>query len=208
MVSPTKKKTRQSIEKQRGLRGVLRGTSWNPKSQVFFPKKVTESLKSAPGGQRPKTSPDPFLGLPDQLRSTLKLIATAEEVDRLESPLSKPIILARREALRASNQEMLLYLLKLFTVDQIEYMTFVEDKHAIERTAREGISHLQPDTEQRLRTAYEIAQMLASQYDSQYIARWFYRMDPQLNNHGPVEAIRQGQLREALSAAQVFIVSG
>jgi hypothetical protein len=64
------------------------------------------------------------------------------------------------------------------------------------------------EMEQRLRTSYEIAQLLLSGDSPQTVKAWFIGLNPQLGDTSPAEAIREGKLRESLAAARVFAVGG
>jgi hypothetical protein len=186
-------------------------------SEVSFPARLAKVLVSLRGQKavvilmgesKVRTPVDHFASLNDEIRTSLSNMATEESVDRLNDPTTRPIVLARREALRASNQEMALYLLKILNSEQLARMLAIRDQELIEKLTKETSISLRPETRRRLRTSYEIAQMLGSEFDADYIRSWFYRSDPQLGGNQPSEAIRQGNLREALSAAQVFTVSG
>ena len=65
------------------------------------------------------------------------------------------------------------------------------------------------ETEQRLRMTYQIVLLLLQSQDSQQTVKaWFIGLNPQLGDVSPAEAIRNGQLQEALTAARVFVAGG
>lgn len=86
----------------------------------------------------------------------------------------------------------------------------VKDGKTVARWASGAISDIRDDAvEQRLRTTYQIAQMLLQSSDSQQTVKaWFIGLNPQLDDVSPAEAIRDGCLREALSAARAFVAGG
>ncbi len=70
------------------------------------------------------------------------------------------------------------------------------------------VTGVRQESEQRLRTAYEIAQLLI-QFDSPRIVRaWFIGLNPQLDDVSPAEAIHEGRLKEAKAAARAFVAGG
>jgi hypothetical protein len=64
------------------------------------------------------------------------------------------------------------------------------------------------DSEARLRTAFQVYQLLLSR-DSDHTARaWFLGLNPQLDDVSPIEALREGRLREVIVAAKSFTLGG
>jgi hypothetical protein len=86
----------------------------------------------------------------------------------------------------------------------------VKEGKTIARWASGSISDIRNDeVEQRLRTTYQITQMLLRSSDSpQTVKAWFIGLNPQLGDTSPAEAIREGRLKEALAAARAFIAGG
>lgn len=85
----------------------------------------------------------------------------------------------------------------------------VKEGKTVSRWANGEITEIRdPFTEQRLRTAYEIA-LLLLEYDSpQTVRAWFIGLNPELGDVSPAEAIREGRLKDALSAARMFAFAG
>lgn len=111
-----------------------------------------------------------------------------------------------REALQTSLAAIGSALQELLSRRLTAYIAGVKDGKTITRWAKGEVTDLRQESEQRLRTAYEIAQLLISHFDSPGIVKsWFIGLDPYLGDTSPAEAIHSGQLREALSAARVFI---
>ena len=90
----------------------------------------------------------------------------------------------------------------------VAYIAGVKDAKTVTRWASGEATDMRGDAEQRIRTAYEIAQLL-SQYESGAVVRaWFIGLNPQLDDASPAEAIHEGRLKEALGAARAFIAIG
>ncbi|MDP4015219.1 MAG: hypothetical protein U0990_04950 [Candidatus Nanopelagicales bacterium] len=64
------------------------------------------------------------------------------------------------------------------------------------------------ENEQRIRTAYQIFDLLKPMEASPTIRAWFMGMNPQMEDRSPAEAIAEGELREALAAARAFLAGG
>jgi hypothetical protein len=86
----------------------------------------------------------------------------------------------------------------------------VKDGKTIARWASGDTEEIRSDeAEQRLRLTYQIALLLLQSQDSQQTVKaWFIGLNPQLGDISPAEAIRNGQLQEALAAARAFVVGG
>jgi hypothetical protein len=64
------------------------------------------------------------------------------------------------------------------------------------------------ESEARLRTAFQVYQLLLTR-DSEHTARaWFIGLNPQLDDVSPIEVLRKGRLREVLVAAKSFTLGG
>jgi len=64
------------------------------------------------------------------------------------------------------------------------------------------------ESEQRLRAAYEIMALLLRFDGPGTVRAWFIGMNPVLGDDSPADAIHDGRLREAMSAARNFIAYG
>lgn len=111
-----------------------------------------------------------------------------------------------REALQASITVIASVLQELLSRRLTAYIAGVKDGKTVTRWAKGEVTDLRHESEQKLRTAYEIAQLLTSHFDSPGIVKsWFIGLDPYLDDTSPAEAVHEGRLREALSAARIFI---
>jgi hypothetical protein len=118
-------------------------------------------------------------------------------------------IQVHREATQASVQELAAFLQDILTRRVTALLAGQKDGRTVRRWASGEITVIRdPDVEQRLRTAYEVAKMLL-QYDSpQTVRAWFIGLNPQLGDVSPVDAISEGQLKEVRAAARAFVAGG
>lgn len=64
-----------------------------------------------------------------------------------------------------------------------------------------------PDAEKRLRAAHR-SWMTVATSETDHIARaWFIGANPHLDEVSPIEALREGQVREVLAAAKHFVMA-
>jgi hypothetical protein len=89
------------------------------------------------------------------------------------------------------------------------YLAGVGDGKTVSRWANGEVTEIRDhETEQRLRTAYEIAQLLLLVDAPQTVKAWFIGLSPELDDVAPAEAIRNGQLKDAMTAARAFCTGG
>lgn len=117
---------------------------------------------------------------------------------------------ATRLATAASVSEVAAFLQEILSRRLTAYIAGVKDGKTVTRWASKEVTEIRdPETEQRLRTAYAIAQLLLSRGDSApTVKAWFIGLNPQLGDTSPAESIHEGRLKEALAAARAFIVGG
>ena len=85
------------------------------------------------------------------------------------------------------------------------YIAGVKDGKTVARWASGEVTDIrEPETEQRMRTAYEIAQLLLGDDSPRTVRAWFIGLNPQLGDVPPAEAIREGRLQDAIAAARAF----
>ncbi|MEJ7654162.1 MAG: XRE family transcriptional regulator [Chloroflexia bacterium] len=115
---------------------------------------------------------------------------------------------AYRQSVEASVQDVTKLLQGRLSRKLTAYIAGVKDAKSVTRWANGEVVGMRLESEKRLRAAYEIAQLL-TQYDSpQTVRAWFIGMNPQLNDISPAEAIHEGRLKEALSAARAYVADG
>lgn len=88
------------------------------------------------------------------------------------------------------------------------YIAGVKDAKTVTRWAHGEVADIRVESEQRLRTAYEIVQLLLQFDTAPTVKAWFIGMNPQLGDRSPAEAIREGRFTEALGAARAFVAGG
>lgn len=114
-----------------------------------------------------------------------------------------------REALAASIDEIARLLQETLSRRLTAYIAGVSDGKTVSRWANREVTEIRDhDTEQRLRTAYEIAKLLLLTESPQTVKAWFIGLSPNLDDTAPAETIRNGQLKETLIASRAFCVGG
>ncbi len=125
----------------------------------------------------------------------------------VEYKVSELIDQSHRRATITPVNEVASYLQKLLSRSVTAYIAGVKEGRTVTRWASNEISDIRYESEQRLRTAYEIAQLISEYYSPQAARAWFMGYNSRLGEITPADAVHEGKLREALSAAQAFVVS-
>ncbi len=116
---------------------------------------------------------------------------------------------AHRRATTAPIAEIAGVLQELLSRRLTAYIAGVGDGKTVTRWATGEVTEIRDyQTEQRLRIAYEIAQLLLDGDAAQTVKAWFIGLNPQLGDVSPSEAIRDGRLKESLAAARAFSIGG
>lgn len=116
---------------------------------------------------------------------------------------------AHRRATVAPVREVAGVLQELLSRRLTAFVAGVGDGKTVTRWATGEVTEIRDyETERRLRTAYEIAQVMIEHEAAQTVKAWFIGLNPQLGDVSPAEAIRDGRLRESLAAARAFAVGG
>lgn len=114
---------------------------------------------------------------------------------------------AHRNMVGSSVADMACVLQEMLSRRLTAYVAGVKDGKSVTRWAN-GETDIRFESEQRLRAAYEIAQMLSSFESPATVRAWFVGLNPQLEDTSPAEAIHDGRLQDAMSAARAFIAGG
>jgi hypothetical protein len=115
---------------------------------------------------------------------------------------------AHRIAMNASVPDVSSYLQDLLSRRLVAYIVGVKDAKTVSRWSNGEVKEVRQESEERLRTAYQIAQLLV-QFDSPRIIKaWFIGLNPQLGDESPATTIREGKLKDALAAARAFVAGG
>lgn len=118
------------------------------------------------------------------------------------------VALAHRDTMSASVRDIATELQTLLSRRLTAVIAGVKDGKTVTRWSSGATTEIRYESEQRLRTAYEIARLLL-QFDSPHTVRaWFIGLNPQLGDVSPIEAIHDGQLKEAIAAARAFVAGG
>lgn len=118
-------------------------------------------------------------------------------------------IVAHRNASTASIRDIAGLLQEVLSRRLTAYIANVRDAKTVTRWASGEVSEIRDlETERRLRTAYEITQLLLAEESPQTVRAWFIGLNPQIDDTSPAEAIYEGRLKEALLAARSFMVTG
>jgi hypothetical protein len=65
-----------------------------------------------------------------------------------------------------------------------------------------------PGAEARIRTAFQVYQLLLSRESEHTVRAWFIGLNPQLDDVSPARALHDDQLREVVVAAKSFTLGG
>lgn len=126
--------------------------------------------------------------------------------DRVVPPLYEQL---HQEAIRVSVQEAATLLQDTLTRRVTAYVAGVADGKTVTRWVTGDVTEIKSqETEQRLRRAYEIARLLLKFDSPNTVRAWFTGMNPHLDDASPAQAIRDGKLREAMTAARSFVAGG
>lgn len=114
-----------------------------------------------------------------------------------------------RQATEASLVEVAGTLQDVLSSRLTAYLTGVKSTKTVARWVSGEITDIRDyETEQKLRAAYEITQLLLRYDAPETIRAWFIGMSPELDDRAPAEAIREGCLKDAMGAARAFIACG
>lgn len=115
---------------------------------------------------------------------------------------------AHRQAVVTPVTDVVSFLQDLLGRRLVAYVAGVKDAKTVSRWANGEVRSIRQESEERIRTAYEVAQLLV-QFDSPSIVKaWFIGLNPQLDDVSPAEMIREGKLKEAKAAARAFVAGG
>lgn len=112
-----------------------------------------------------------------------------------------------RQATTASISDIARLLQEVLSRRLTAYIAGVQDGKTVTRWTNGEVAEIRDMAmEQRLRASYEIV-LLMMMHDSPHTVRaWFIGMNPDLDDVSPADALRAGDLREALQAARAFSV--
>jgi hypothetical protein len=135
--------------------------------------------------------------------------SSAIERTRLEQDAETQLRRAHEQRVRASTADVAAYVQGLLGQKWTAYLAGVADPKAVGKWAR-GVRKPQPESERKLRDAYQIALLIAQVDDEETARAWFAGMNPMLDHHAPAWVIANdpdGGDR-AMHAALAFISYG
>ena len=111
-----------------------------------------------------------------------------------------------RDATRTALRDVASRLQTVLSRRVTAYLSGVREGKSVTRWATGEVAQIRDsDIERRLRMAYEICELLRHAGDSdQTVKAWFIGLDPDLGE-APIEALREGRLKEAYDASLAFI---
>jgi hypothetical protein len=127
----------------------------------------------------------------------------------MQEPISLDILDAHRQAVSTPLPEMVLSLQEHLSRRVTAYIAGVTSGKTVTRWANGDVTDIRDHlTEQKLRTAYEISLLLAHYESAPTVRAWFIGLNPQLGDVAPIDALREGRLKDAIAAARAFTVGG
>jgi hypothetical protein len=127
-------------------------------------------------------------------------------LDTKSEPLAQQL---HRQAMQASISDIARHLQEVLSRRLTAFAAGVQEGKTVTRWANGEVTEIRDvEVERRLRTTYEISQLLLLQESPQTVKAWFIGMNPELDDVSPVEAIHDGNLKGALIAARVFSAYG
>ena len=122
---------------------------------------------------------------------------------------SHAVVQAHKQAVSTPLNELVSALQARLSRRITAYIAGVDNVKTVTRWASGEVATVRDhEMEQKLRTAYEVF-LLLTNYDSvNTVKAWFIGLNPQLGDVAPIDALREGRLRETLSAARAFTVGG
>jgi hypothetical protein len=138
------------------------------------------------------------------VKRVAKLSAQTES-DRMAT--RTPTTEAHQKAVAFEIDDIARYLQETLGQRLVAFMAGVADPKRVGHWAR-GAQAPRDQAERRLRAAFQIFHLLLAEDSAHVVRAWFIGMNPQLDDDSPAEAIREGRLKEALSAAKAFISGG
>lgn len=112
------------------------------------------------------------------------------------------------QAMRVPVREAAESLQRLLTGRIAAYVVNVKEAKTITRWAADAVVEIRPESEQRLRAAYEIMTLLLRFEGPGTTRAWFLGMNPHLEDDAPADALHEGRLQETLGAAKSFVAYG
>jgi hypothetical protein len=114
---------------------------------------------------------------------------------------------AHRTTVGSTIEDIASFLQEVLGQKLVAYIAGVNDVKAVSRWAS-GQRHPRPESESRLRGAYQVFQMLQAEESPHTVRAWFMGLNPQLDDISPAAALSEGSLRDVLVAARAYLAGG
>lgn len=112
---------------------------------------------------------------------------------------------AHRNAVKTPFAELVQTMEELLGRQLLAYSANVDPK----TVARwQGGQQPRKEAENRVRTAYQVAQLLLTREGEHTVRAWFIGLNPQLDDESPAQALRDDKLRDVIVAAKSFTLGG
>lgn len=115
---------------------------------------------------------------------------------------------AHRTTVESSVADIAAFLQEALGQKLVAFMVGVEDPKTVGRWASEKRLPQDPAAEQKLRAAYQIFRLLATQEGPHTVRAWFVGLNPQLDDESPATAISENRVRDVMVAARAFLAGG
>lgn len=99
------------------------------------------------------------------------------------------------------------FLREMLGASLVAYITGVTDTGTVSRWVN-GSRNPRHEHEQRLRTTFQVFQLLQGEESSHTVRAWFIGLNPQLGEVSPAEALHEGRLADVLVAAKAYAAGG
>lgn len=110
-------------------------------------------------------------------------------------------------AMKTDVERIAEYLIEVLGRKVVAVLAGVSDPKTVSRWAG-GDQRPRSDSEQRLRLAYQVFQMIQTDDSPHTVRAWFMGLNPQLDDSSPVIAIRDGRFKDVMTAAKSFMQGG
>jgi hypothetical protein len=115
---------------------------------------------------------------------------------------------AHRTTVESSVEDIAAFLQDALGQKLVAFMVGVEDPKTVGRWASGKRLPQDPSAEQKLRAAYQVFRLLATQESPHTVRAWFVGLNPQLDDESPATAISESRTRDVLVAARAFLAGG
>ncbi len=127
----------------------------------------------------------------------------------MQERTSHDIMQAHKQAVSTPLNEMVSALQARLSRRITAYIAGVDNGKTVSRWASGEVSTIRDlEVEQKLRTAYEIFLLLTNYESVNTVKAWFIGLNPQLGDVAPIDALREGRLKDSIAAARAFTVGG